>query len=98
MRAPQPSPSSDLPPPDVPHDPKVSDTLANYLRTFALWARNGFANKLPANTALPGVMLQAFDAAPGATPAVWMLRVQSNGSFVAHQVSVGGPNPTTTVT
>lgn len=98
MRAPQPSPASDLPPPDVPHDSKISDTLANYLRTFALWARNGFANKLPANTALPGVMFQAYDATPGTTPSVWLLRVASNGTFSIVQVHTGGANPTTTVT
>jgi hypothetical protein len=96
MRAPQPSPASLQPPPDVPHDPGVSNVLANYLRGFALWCRQGFAAKLPADTALPGILLQAYDAAPGTTPAVWMLRVASNGSFTAHQVSVGGPNPTST--
>jgi hypothetical protein len=96
MNAPQPSPASLQPPPDVPNDPKISEALTQFLRTFSLWCRRGFATKLPADTALPGILLQAFDAAPGTTPAVWMLRVQSNGSFVAHQVSVGGPNPTST--
>ena len=96
MRSPQPSPASLNPPPDLPSDPGVSQVMSNYLRTFALWCRQGFAAKLPSDTALPGIMLQAYDAAPGTTPAVWMLRVASNGTFTAHQVSVGGPNPQST--
>ena len=34
------------PPPELPNDPKMSDTLAQYLRTFSLWCRHGFADKI----------------------------------------------------
>jgi hypothetical protein len=96
MRAPQPSPATINPPPDLPSDPATSPTLTNYLRTFALWCRQSLQTKLPADTALTGIILQAYDAAPGTTPAVWMLRVSTNGQFTAHQMNVGGPNPSST--
>ena len=52
--------------PDLPElDPETSDVLANYLRTFALWCRHGFADKLSVTTALPGILIQANDAPGG---------------------------------
>ena len=53
------------PPPALPDMPDVSNTLSQYLRTFSIWCRNGFADKLSSKQALPGVMLLANDAAPG---------------------------------
>ena len=44
------------PPPDLPSMPDVSDTLSNYLRTFSLWCRHGFADKLSQTTAAPGLL------------------------------------------
>jgi hypothetical protein len=88
-----PSPPAAQAPPELPNDPKVSDKLANYLRSFSLWCRHGFAAKLDANTALPGILLQANDAPPGTAPAVWLLEVQTNGSFVARPVPLGGGKP-----
>ena len=46
--APQPTAPAPQPPPDLP-SMDISDTLANYLRTFALWARNMFGDKLDAH-------------------------------------------------
>jgi hypothetical protein len=86
-------PRSPQAPPDLPNMPDVSPTLSGYLRNFALWCRHGFAAKLDSNVALPGIMLQAFDAPAGTTPPVWLLRVQSNGSFVAEQVPLGTGKP-----
>ena len=56
------------PPPELPADPKISDTLAQYLRTFSLWCRNGFAAKLDASATLPGIMIQAKDVCAGDDP------------------------------
>ena len=61
----QPLPRTLQPPPELPSDPKTSDVLSQYLRTFALWCRHGFADKLSISTAAPGVMLQAYDAPSG---------------------------------
>ena len=73
--------------------PDVSDTLSKYLRTFSLWCRNGFAAKLDAQTALPGIMLQAYDAAPGSPPKVFLIRVNSAGAISATAVPLGGGSP-----
>ena len=53
------------PPPELPNDPKTSDVLSQYLRTFSLWCRHGFADKLSATTAAPGIMIQAKDVHTG---------------------------------
>ena len=53
------------PPPELPSDPKTSDVLSQYLRTFSLWCRHGFADKLSATTASPGIMIQAKDVYTG---------------------------------
>jgi hypothetical protein len=53
------------PPPELPNDPKTSDTLAQYLRTFSLWCRHGFADKISATTATNGLLIQAKDVHTG---------------------------------
>jgi hypothetical protein len=88
-----PTPSQAHPPPPLPNDPTITNVLSNYLQQFSLWCRQGFAAKLNANQALPGILLQANDAPPGQAPAVWLLQVQTNGSFVATPVPLGGSNP-----
>jgi hypothetical protein len=65
MAAPRPTFQSARIPPDVPPDPKISDSLAQYLRTFANWCRIGFSEQLRNDTALPGILIQATDAATG---------------------------------
>jgi hypothetical protein len=81
------------PPPDLPNMPDVSDTLSSYLRTFSLWCRHGFADKLSVSTAAPGVMLQANDAPAGTIPAVFLLQVKTDGTIVATQMALGGGKP-----
>ena len=76
--APLPTAPAQQPPPDLPADPKLSDAVSNYLRTFALWCRNGFADKLSRTTALPGIMIQAVDATTGKPiNAVYMLTIKA---------------------
>jgi hypothetical protein len=67
----------------------VDPMLANYLRTFALWARQSLSDKLPRTQALPGILLQANDPPPGTTPAVFMLQVRSDGTLVTTPVTTG---------
>ena len=75
--APRPSATAPQPPPNLPDLPGMPEALPNYLRTFALWCRNMFQDKLPAHQALPGVMVQAVDAATGAqTPFVYRVGVK----------------------
>lgn len=93
MATPAPTPVGSQPPPALPSMPDVSNTLINYLRNFSLWCRNGFAAQLKANTALPGILLQANDAAPGTTPAVFMVVVNSAGVITATPVALGGGKP-----
>jgi hypothetical protein len=87
------SPIAAQPPPDLPSDPSLSPQLTNYLRTFSLWCRHGFAAKLGANTALPGILLQANDAPAGTTPAVFMLQVTTAGTIVATPMPLGSGRP-----
>lgn len=89
----QPTSRTLQPPPDLPNMPDVSSTLSGYLRNFSLWCRHGFADKLSGSQALNGVMFQAIDPAPGATPEVWMLQVRTGGVFVITQVPLGGGKP-----
>jgi hypothetical protein len=81
------------PPPDLPNMPDVSTSLSGYLRNFSLWCRHGFADKLSISTAAPGLLLQAYDAPAGATPTVWLVRVDSAGvvSAVAQPLGTGKP-------
>jgi hypothetical protein len=88
------SPPQAHPPPPLPGDPGISNALSNYLSQFSLWCRQGFAVKMNSNVALNGILLQANDAPPGQAPAVWLLQVQTNGSFVATPVPLAGGNPT----
>ena len=86
--APQPTAPGLQPPPDVPSDPGLSDTMTNYLRTFALWCRNMFNDKLAAHAALPGVMLQAYDTA-AQNPPVYIARVTSAGVLTLTPMALG---------
>jgi hypothetical protein len=81
------------PPPDLPNMPDVSSTLTNYLRTFSLWCRHGFADKLSGSTAQPGFMVMAYDAPAGTTPKVFMIQVNSAGAIVATPIALGGGKP-----
>ena len=88
-----PTPPTTQPPPELPSMPDVSTTLSNYLRAFSLWCRKGFGGKLDSNVALPGILMQAYDAPAGTAPPVFLLRVQSNGAFVATPVPLGSGKP-----
>jgi len=88
-----PTPPAEQPPPNLPDLPEAPTQLVNYLRTFALWCRNGFRAKLDANAALPGILFQAADAPAGTTPPVYILEVLSNGSFRTTQINPGGGQP-----
>jgi hypothetical protein len=89
----QQTPMSARIPPDVPADPKISDALSQYLRNFALWCRNGFAEQMRNNEAVPGLLVRANDTAPGANPKVFMIQVNSAGVISATAVGLGGKNP-----
>jgi hypothetical protein len=73
--------------------PDVSTTLSGYLRNFSLWCRHGFADKVSATTAQPGVLLAAYDTPAGQPPKVFMIRVNGAGAISAVAVPLGGPNP-----
>ena len=92
MAASQPTAASPQPPPDLPSMPDVSTTLSQYLRTFSLWCRNGFADKISGTTAQPGLMLQAYDAPAGTTPAVFIVRVNTAGTLSVTPIALGGGN------
>ena len=89
----QPTPQAARIPPDVPADPGISQSLGVYLRNFALWARNGFAEQMRNNEAHPGLMVRAYDTAPGASPKIFMIEVNSAGVIRARAVPMGGANP-----
>lgn len=73
------------PPPDLPPDPTVSNVLSQYLRTFSLWCRHGFADKLSISTAAPYVTLQD-DAVPAA---VYQLKVTSAPTLTLTPMALG---------
>ena len=79
-------------PPDVPSDPKISESLTAYLRNFALWCRNGFAEQMRNNEAHPGVLVRAYDTAPGANPKIFIIEVSSAGVIRARALGLGGAN------
>ena len=71
------TPQSAQAPPTIPSDPSISVALTNYLNRLTLWCRNGFADKIKNNTAGPGILVQATDAATGAaTPFVYLVGVK----------------------
>ena|SRR5215472_5033246 len=72
------------PPPNVPSMPDVSAVLTTYLRTFALWCRNGFADKLSATTALPDMMLLS----PGGL--VYKIKIGDGGLLTSTPIALGG--------
>jgi hypothetical protein len=76
-------------PPDIPGAAVIDPVLAGYLRTFALWCRQSFSDKLPRSQALPGILLQANDAPAGTTPKVFQLQVTTAGTVVAVPVATG---------
>lgn len=80
-------------PPDVPSDPSISSPLGIYLRNFALWCRQGFAEQMRNNEARPGYLVRAYDTAPGVNPKVFMIEVSSAGVIRARQIGLGGDNP-----
>lgn len=85
------TPSSPVaqPPPDLPSMPDVSDTLSGYLRTFSLWCRHGFADKLSVSTATSGILLQATDD----PTKIFLLQVNAAGAITAIAVPLGGGKP-----
>ena len=89
----QPASRTIQPPPDLPAMPDVSNTLSNYLRTFSLWCRHGFADKISGTTAQPGLMLLASDAPAGSAPAVFMIQVKTDGTIIATPIPLGGGKP-----
>ena len=88
-----PTPRTLQPPPDLPSMPDVSPTLSGYLRNFALWCRHGFADKISGTTAQPGVMLMAYDPAPGTIPKTFMVRVNTAGVVSTYEIPLGGGKP-----
>jgi hypothetical protein len=88
-----PTPRTIQPPPDLPSMPDVKPALTNYLRNFALWCRHGFADKISATTAQPGVMLSAYDAPAGTIPKVFLVRVNSAGVVSTYEIGLGGGRP-----
>ena len=96
----QPLPRTIQPPPELPNDPKTSDILSNYLRTFSLWCRHGFADKISGTTATQGLLVQAKDAFPGDPPAasnrVYLIEISvATGAPVIHMtfIPAGGGKP-----
>ena len=77
------------PPPELPDIGPGQSTLANYLRTFSLWCRHGFADKISGSTAAPGLMLQAYNAVAGQLPATWLLQVGQGGGLWVTPIAAG---------
>ena len=89
----QPTSRTIQPPPVIPNMPDVSSALSNYLNTFSLWCRHGFADKISATTAQPSVMLLANDTPAGQPPKVFLLEVNSAGQLSTTAVALGGGKP-----
>ena len=77
-------------PPDVPADASISPRLTQYLRTFALWCRDGFAEQMRNNEAVPGVLMRAWDTPAGANPKIFLIRVNAAGAISAEPIGIGG--------
>ena len=84
-----PLPRTLQPPPELPSDPKTSDVLSNYLRSFSLWCRHGFADKLSVTSAAPGLMLQATDD----PTKILAIHVNAAGVISATPIALGGGKP-----
>lgn len=93
MAAPHPTTRTVQAPPDLPSIPSLDPKLSSYLRNFSLWCRHGFADKISATTAQPGVLLAAYDTAPGVAPKVFMIRVNSAGVVSATPIALGTGKP-----
>lgn len=93
--APKPTFAPSAPPPAIPTltaDPRqMSGALAQYLNTFGLWVRNALTDKLPADQAIPSVLLMASDPAPGTTPKVFKITVNTAGTLAVTNVPLGPP-------
>ena len=87
LMASQPLPRTLQPPPELPNDPKTSDVLSQWLRTFSLWCRHGFADKLSQTTAAPGLLLQATDD----PTKIFMVQVNAAGAITV--IPLGGGKP-----
>ena len=96
MAAPQPTSPAAQSPPELPSLEKTETGLVNYLRTFSLWCRNGFRDKLSATTALPGILLTGYDLVTNQPTNVTYLVTVKNGSpptLVFTQVAAGSGAP-----
>jgi hypothetical protein len=94
MPASQPLPRTLQPPPELPNDPKLSDTLAQYLRNFSLWCRHGFADKVSSSSSQPGVLLQATVNVPSdVNPNSFLLQVGQSGGVWISPVAMGKGQP-----
>lgn len=78
-------PRTGQPPPNLPDLGAGQSTLANYLRSFSLWCRHGFADKLSQTTATPSVMMQTDDV----PPAVYQLKVTSGPTLTLAPMTLG---------
>ena len=87
---PQPTPITSQPPPELPNMPDVGPALTNYLRTFSLWCRKGFAAQMKAGTALPGYCYRPTTRRREPTPAVYQLGVSSGGELTLAPVPLAG--------
>ncbi len=85
----QPLPRTLQPPPELPDLGEKQTTLAQYLRTFSLWCRHGFADKISVTTAAPGILIQATDD----PTKIFMLHVNAAGTITATVVPLGGGKP-----
>ena len=81
--------SARLPPDRAGGSRRSSGALGVYLRNFALWCRNGFAEQMRNNEALQGLMLRGYDAPPGVNPKVWMLEVNQAGQLGLGPMALG---------
>ena len=89
----QQQPRTIQPPPDLPSMPDVSDTLTGYLRNFSLWCRHGFADKISASTAQPGLFVAGQRRARRDDAALFMVQVKTDGTIVATPVALGSGKP-----
>lgn len=87
------APIAPQPPPPLPNMPDVGPALTSWLQSFSLWCRHGFASKVDRQSAAPGILLQANDAAAGTVPKVYLLQVNSAGTISAVAQPLGSGRP-----